>query len=44
MGAGSNDESATKMKSSRNGRPKLSNKVYEAELFRLQTEFVKLQE
>ncbi|MDF3336225.1 polyphosphate kinase 2 [Mycolicibacterium septicum] len=45
MGAGFNDETAArKKKSSRGGRPKLSSKVYEAELFRLQTEFVKLQE
>ncbi|WP_018601415.1 polyphosphate kinase 2 [Mycobacterium sp. 155] len=28
----------------RDGKPKLSNKVYEAELFRLQTEFVRMQE
>lgn len=33
-----------KKKSSLSGERKLSNKVYEAELFRLQTEFVKLQE
>jgi polyphosphate kinase 2 len=42
MGAASNDGSAGEKK--RNGKPKLSNKVYEAELFRLQAEFVRMQE
>ncbi|ART71515.1 polyphosphate kinase 2 [Mycobacterium dioxanotrophicus] len=42
MSAASNDGPAGGQK--RNGKPKLSNKVYEAELFRLQTEFVKMQE
>ncbi|ORA28837.1 polyphosphate kinase 2 [Mycobacterium aquaticum] len=42
MSAASNDGPAGGQK--RNGKPKLSNKVYEAELFRLQTEFVRMQE
>lgn len=44
MGTGSKGAPAAKKKSSLSGERKLSNKVYEAELFRLQTEFVKLQE
>lgn len=43
MGAGSKGE-PVKKKSPLSGQKKLSNKVYEAELFRLQTEFVKVQE
>ncbi|CRZ14355.1 polyphosphate kinase 2 [Mycolicibacterium neworleansense] len=43
MGAASKD-GPVKKKSSLSGQKKLSNKVYEAELFRLQTEFVKVQE
>lgn len=44
MGTGSKGAPAAKKKSSLSGERKLSNKVYEAELFRLQTEFVKMQE
>ncbi|MEV0674619.1 polyphosphate kinase 2 [Mycobacterium sp. NPDC050441] len=44
MGAASNEGPSAKKKLSLSGQKKLSNKVYEAELFRLQTEFVKLQE
>ncbi|OBC08430.1 polyphosphate kinase 2 [Mycobacterium sp. 852013-50091_SCH5140682] len=42
MSAASNDGPADGQK--RSGKQKLSNKVYEAELFRLQTEFVRMQE
>ncbi|GAS91824.1 polyphosphate kinase 2 [Mycolicibacterium brisbanense] len=42
MSAASNDGPAGGQK--RNGKQKLPNKVYEAELFRLQTEFVRMQE
>src|ERR1700742_751323 len=41
---GSSENGKKKKKSSAPAAPKISNELYEAELFRLQTEFVKLQE
>lgn len=43
-GASAKAKKRQKPKSGKARQPKISNKVYEAELFRLQTEFVKLQE
>ncbi|WP_077086023.1 polyphosphate kinase 2 [Mycobacterium rhizamassiliense] len=47
MSTATNDDASTKAKKKKSAaseRPKISDAVYEAELFRLQTEFVKLQE
>lgn len=44
MSTAKGDGAPTKKKSARSAVPKISDEVYEAELFRLQTELVKLQE